>query len=65
MWLRQNAPLVTNLDGVELAPYFPDTPKARRALAYQYDNIAIADQRVGELLNQLVEDGLAADLAAK
>lgn len=59
MWERDNRPITTNPDDVELPPYLPDTPKAREALARQYDNLVTADARVGELLDQLEEDGLA------
>lgn len=60
MWERENGrPLTTNPDDVQLPPYLPDTPKSRAALARHYDNLAIADARVGELLAQLEEDGLA------
>lgn len=59
MWERENGrPLTTNPDDVQLPPYLPDTPKSRAALARHYDNLAIADARVGELLAQLEEDGL-------
>ena len=61
MWERENRPLTTttNPDDVQLPPYLPDTPKARQALARHYDNLATADARVGELLDQLEADGLA------
>jgi arylsulfatase A-like enzyme len=59
MWPKEDEALVTDPDAVELPPYLPDTPKARLALARQYDNIAAADRRVGELLDQLEADGLA------
>jgi arylsulfatase A-like enzyme len=59
MWPRADRPLITNPDQVELPPYLPDTPKAREALARHYDNLAEADAQVGELLDQLEEDGLA------
>jgi len=59
MWEKEDRPLITNPDDVELPPYLPDTPKARATLARQYDNLATADARVGELLDQLEEDGLA------
>ena len=61
MWERENRPrtTTTNPDDVQLPPYLPDTPKARQALARHYDNLATADARVGELLDQLEEDGLA------
>ena len=60
MWERENRPpLTTNPDDVQLPPYLPDTQKSREALARHYDNLATADARVGELLAQLEEDGLA------
>ena len=60
MWPREDhPPLVTDPNQVRLPPYLPDTPKARRALARHYDNLAIADGRVGVLLDELEEDGLA------
>ncbi len=58
MWDRNNRPLKTNPDDVIMPPYLPDTLKARTALARHYDNLEIADRRVGELLDQLEEDGL-------
>ena len=60
MWERDDGrPLTTNPDDVQLPPYLPDTQKSREALARHYDNLATADARVGELLVQLEEDGLA------
>ena len=59
MWPRDDRPLTTDPDSVQLPPYLPNTRKAREALARHYDNLATADARVGELLDQLEEDGLA------
>ena len=50
---------VTDPADVAVPPYYPDTPKVRTALAHWYDNIAAMDARVGEILSQLEEDGLA------
>ena len=58
MWERNQRPLVTNPDDVTLPPYLPDTQKSREAFARHYDNLEIADRRVGKLLDQLEEDGL-------
>ena len=58
MWERDE-PLITDPDALTLPPYLPDTLKARQALARQYDNIEKDDIRLGELLRQLDEDGLA------
>lgn len=55
----QELPLITDPDKVHLPPYLPDTPKSRQSLAKYYDLIAEADSFVGELLGQLVEDGVA------
>ncbi|HEX6971646.1 MAG TPA: sulfatase [Limnochordia bacterium] len=59
MWPRADRPLVTDPDRVRLPPYLPDTPKAREALARHYDNLAANDARVGQLLRELDEDGVA------
>ncbi|GLX70597.1 hypothetical protein MU1_49430 [Paenibacillus glycanilyticus] len=60
MW-RSHETLITNPDEVTLPPYLPDTPKSREVLALHYDNLELNDNRVGELLRQLEEDGLAED----
>ena len=52
-------PLVTDPAAVAVPPYYPDTPVVRRDIARQYDNIARMDAQVGEILQQLEEDGLA------
>lgn len=44
---------------VPVPPTFPDTPKVRESLARMYTNIETADGILGELLDQLEEDGLA------
>ena len=46
-------------DAMKLPPYFPDTPKVREAMARVYNHIERSDQTLGELLDQLQEDGLA------
>ena len=40
-------------------PYHPDTPVVRRDLANYYDLVSVVDRRVGEILRQLEEKGLA------
>ena len=42
-----------------MPPYYPDTPAVREELARMYDNIADMDGQVGEILQQLQDDGLA------
>jgi N-sulfoglucosamine sulfohydrolase len=59
MWPEKRPEITTDPDAVAMPPYLPDTPKTRIAIARLYDNLAEADCRVGELLDQLEEDGLA------
>ena len=42
-----------------LPPYFPDTLKVRESMARMYTNIESNDTILGQLLDQLEEDGLA------
>ncbi len=58
IWAREGDPSFTDPDDVIVPPYYPDTPVIRKDLARMYDNIRLVDQRVGELLQQLEEDGL-------
>lgn len=44
-----------------LPPYYPDTPIVRKHWAHYYDLITVMDQKAGEILAQLEEDGLADD----
>lgn len=48
-----------NLQALELAPYHPDTREIRHDYAQYYDKIEEMDARVGELLKELEESGLA------
>jgi len=45
----------------QVPPYFPDTETFRTLWAHYYDLITVLDKRVGELLQQLENDGLAKD----
>ena len=56
---NEGRPLETDLDDVVVPPYYPDTPVVRRDIAQQYDNIARMDSWVGDILQQLEDDGLA------
>jgi N-sulfoglucosamine sulfohydrolase len=44
---------------ISLPPYYPDTPFVRNIWARYYDLITFMDKQVGEVLDQLEEDGLA------
>ena len=50
---------VTDPAQVQLPPYYPDLPEVRVDMARHYDNIHAMDQRVGEILAALRDDGLA------
>jgi N-sulfoglucosamine sulfohydrolase len=56
---RTGKPRVTDPARLEVPPYYPDTPAVREELARIYDNIADMDSEVGEILEQLEDDGLA------
>ena len=46
-------------DKVKLPPYYPDVPLARRDWANGLETVQVVDRQVGELLQQLEDDGLA------
>ncbi len=46
-------------DDLEIAPYHPENPEMRKNYAQYYDYISRMDQRVGEILDELEERGLA------
>jgi len=53
--------LVTDPATVELPGFLPDLPETRRDMARYYDCLAEMDTRVGLVLEELEEDGLADD----
>lgn len=48
----------TSPDEVTLPPYYPDTPEMREIWARYYDLAAAMDEKVGNILKNLEEDGL-------
>jgi len=48
-----------NPDDIELPPYHPDLPEIRQDWARLHDLITFMDSRVGELLDELEQNGLA------
>ncbi len=58
-WPNLGREAVTDPATVEVPPYYPDTPAVRAELGRLHDNIARMDARVGEILQQLENDGLA------
>lgn len=59
VWVQQeNSLLVDENLEVPIPPYLPDTEIAARDIRQVYSNIVAMDQQVGEILQQLEEDGL-------
>jgi hypothetical protein len=58
VWKRAGDTLITDPEKLELPPYYPDSPVIRRDIARHYDNIALMDSQVKDLLRQLKADGL-------
>ncbi|HCR28466.1 MAG TPA: sulfatase [Opitutae bacterium] len=48
-------------EAAPLPPYYPDTPIVRRTVARFYDCVTAMDKEVGDILQQLEDDGLADD----
>jgi N-sulfoglucosamine sulfohydrolase len=59
MWPEAGVELTFDPDDMIVPPTFPDTPKVRDSLARMYTQLEKCDQVMGELLQQLEEDGLA------
>ena len=59
VWGQADNPLLVddNLE-VPVPPYLPDSEIGRKDIRQVYSNIVAMDQQVGEILNQLEEDGL-------
>lgn len=58
VWARATDPLITDPKKVQVPPYYPDTPLIRRDIARHYDNIALMDTMVGEILKELEDAGI-------
>ncbi len=58
VWNRANDPMVVSPDDVIVPPYYPDNEIIRRDIARVHSNNAIMDREVGEIIDQLKEDGL-------
>lgn len=54
----QSAPTRTDPDSVNVPDYLPDTELVRYTIARQLDHVAQMDRRVGEILEQLDDDGV-------
>lgn len=59
VWAQADRPLLVDAElEVPIPPYLPDTEIAKRDIRQVYSNIIAMDRQVGEILNQLEEDGL-------
>lgn len=58
LWVLWGKERLTDPATVEVPPYLPDTPIVRRDVARQYDNIAFAEKKLAQLLDDLEADGL-------
>lgn len=58
IWPRAGRHVLTDPSTVSVPPWLADTPATRRDIAQHYDNIAILDSQVGEILDALEADGL-------
>jgi N-sulfoglucosamine sulfohydrolase len=58
---RLDADEIHDPDEAPLPPYYPDTPIVRRTVARFYDCVTAMDKEVGDILQQLEDDGLAED----
>lgn len=54
-------PEKTDPTDVKVPPYFPDTLPVRKSIARLYDQIHKMDTKVGELLSELEQEGIAED----
>jgi len=52
-------PSLIDPNAVPVSPYLADTPDTRRDVARQYENAALLDAQIGEILDALRDDGLA------
>jgi arylsulfatase A-like enzyme len=55
---RDKEPLLVNPDSVEIPPYYPDNAIIRKDIARHLSNVELMDKQVGEIIQQLKDDGL-------
>ena len=58
LWKHQDKPLTVDPRSVIVPPYLPDVDAMRTTVARNYSNIELMDKKVGQILQQLKEDGL-------
>jgi len=58
VWVRDKEPLFVDPKSVEVPPYYPDDSLSRHVIARFLSNVMVMDKQVGELIQQLKDDGL-------
>lgn len=58
IWRNGDKELYVSSDSLNVPPYFPDTPVVRHDMAVNYSNLKRLDEQIGEVIQQLKEDGL-------
>jgi N-sulfoglucosamine sulfohydrolase len=58
VWSRNKEPLLVDPKQVEVPPYYPDDSISRVTIARFLTNVMLMDKQVGEILQQLKDDGL-------
>ena len=58
IWRQGKEELYVSPDSVKVPPYFPDNEVIRHDLAVNYSNLKRLDNQIGEIIDQLKEDGL-------
>lgn len=58
VWGRNKEPLLVNPKDVEVPPYYPDDSISRKTIARFLSNVMVMDKQVGDILQQLKDDGL-------
>lgn len=58
VWGRNKEPLLVNPDEVEVPPYYPNDSLTRHTMARFLSNVMVMDKQVGDIIQQLKDDGL-------
>jgi len=58
VWARDKEPLLVDPKTVEVPPYYPDDSISRHVIARFLSNVMVMDKQVGEIIQQLKDDGL-------
>ncbi len=58
VWVREGEPLLVDPKKVEVPPYYPDDSVSRKTIARFLTNVMLMDKQVGNIIQQLKDDGL-------